>query len=388
MGKIRRILMVAFGSPFSGPQTGGTKRFCELLKYYQDNPEFDVTLCSTENPNDLPENLEHIKLSSNKFNKKGIMPPTYYLYKENKKLLRNIRGNYDYIVAFEATTVYWLSKLNFKNLVMMVRKDLIAYKSIEMDSNNSNILKKKITLKYYKFAEMISLIKARVVLVQCNYDKNQLIDRHKFLNSFFKKKIFVQINNINPKWIVNNSKCEINPKVESHDYLKICYIGNFDNDRKGYKLLLEALEVVKKNNCDIQVIFVGGGKNLEEIKRKYSNYSNYHFLGFVDNPIKILKSCDLTIVPSLADSFPNTVMEGMYNNIPVIASSVGGIPEILNDKAAIFNPDIDSLYNKIMKTKDKSYLNCLKNRQMQRKNELLFDWPEKVSKIIDENIWR
>jgi len=386
MKQIKKILMISFGAPFSGPHTGGTKRFCELVNYYQDNSKYDITLCSTDNSTDLPNNLKHIKLSSDTIIS-GFMPPTYYIYKQNKTLLNEIKMEYSYIIAFEATIIFWLCLLNYKNLVMMVRKDLIAYKSIEMNSDNSKRINKTIILNLYKIAERISLIKSRIRIVQCSYDRNQLIHRHRWFSFIFKDKIYVQINNINPNWIVNNSTCEVDIKInEPSNSLKICYIGNFENERKGYKLLLEALELLQKHQFDLQIYFVGNGKNIEEIKEKYSTYKNYHFCGYVDNPIKILKTCNLLVVPSLADSFPNTVMEGIYNGIPVIASNVGGIPEIINDEDAIFNPDVKSLYTKLLKITDGDYLDILKNKQFERKNELIFDWSEKIAYLIDEKM--
>ncbi len=379
-------MLISFGAPFSGPQTGGTKRFCELTNYYNDDSDYDLTLCSTDSFNDLPRSLNHIKLDPCK-NIGGIMPPTYFMYKGNRELLLSIKDNFDYIIAFEATTVFWLSILNYKNIIMLIRKDLIAYKTIEMNSDNVNYLKKKLTIGFYKFAEVISLMKSKITIVQCNYDKDQLLSRHKVYRNYFKNKILVQINNVNPSWIVRNSKDEADSSIfKYNNSFKICYIGNFESERKGYKLLLESLEFIASNNEDSDVFFVGTGKNLDKVRLKYSNYKNYHFLGYLVNPIKILKACDLVVVPSLADSFPNTVMESIYNNVPVIASNVGGIPEILKDDIAIFDPNIESLSNKLLSSKDVNFLENLKTKQFKRRNELVFNWAERIANLINERL--
>lgn len=53
----------------------------------------------------------------------------------------------------------------------------------------------------------------------------------------------------------------------------------------------------------------------------------------------ILSAADVLIVPSLIENFPNTILEGFSCRIPVIASNVGGIPEIVNkNTGSLFNP--------------------------------------------------
>ena len=71
-------------------------------------------------------------------------------------------------------------------------------------------------------------------------------------------------------------------------------------------------------------------------------------------PKEILKiayqAADICIIPSLFDNSPNTVYEAMANGKIVVASSVGGIPEIIggNENGFIFDPsDINDFVNKL-----------------------------------------
>lgn len=102
-------------------------------------------------------------------------------------------------------------------------------------------------------------------------------------------------------------------------------------------------------------------------------------MGRQENPIKILKQCDLLVVPSYADSCPNTVMEALYNEVPVIGSKAGGIPEILNNEDSLFELDSYSIKSKILTLKNnEASLQKLKELQKSRKNELTFDWAGKL----------
>jgi glycosyltransferase involved in cell wall biosynthesis len=67
-----------------------------------------------------------------------------------------------------------------------------------------------------------------------------------------------------------------------------------------------------------------------------------HFLGFVSGR-EYLRCCDVTVVPSRLDGRPNVVMESLATGVPVIASRVGGIPEMAGEGAILCDPgDIDA----------------------------------------------
>ena len=69
---------------------------------------------------------------------------------------------------------------------------------------------------------------------------------------------------------------------------------------------------------------------------------------------------------------------------PAIGSNRGGIPEILNNKEALFEADEKSLYEKVLELYlERSKLTDLQNKQQKRKAELTFDWVQKIFNIID-----
>ncbi|MFA5450391.1 MAG: glycosyltransferase family 4 protein [Dehalococcoidales bacterium] len=128
----------------------------------------------------------------------------------------------------------------------------------------------------------------------------------------------------------------------------------------------------------INAVLVGDGKLLEVYKAECKDYQSISFLGRLDNPLPVMRACDLIVVPSMADSCPNTVMEALYNETPVIGTKSGGIPEILNDEMALFENNANSLAEKIVELSHKGNLLKLKEKQKTRKAELTFEWSEKI----------
>ena len=52
-------------------------------------------------------------------------------------------------------------------------------------------------------------------------------------------------------------------------------------------------------------------------------------MGHVDDPLPLLAASDLVLHPTHRDALPRTVLEALAAGVPVLASSVGGVPEIL-----------------------------------------------------------
>lgn len=375
-----KIALYTSADVFGGKQTGGIQRFAALTEFIN-TTDLDSILYSRDNESTIESKgiKNFVKMMDAK-ETKSLLPPEFRYVRANTTTIKEIKKKKsDAIVIFDVPTATGPLLYGLKNVVLMIRKDMIGYEKVQ-NKNKSKWLK----ICFQWICESICMAKATLIITQCHYDKDILKGRHPLLAKKIDRKTVVQINNVNPPWIMQKSeKTSGNISIQGgSDKFRICFIGGFDNPRKGQDLFLAAATEVLKNASDVQFVLIGGGRNLDEYKRKYES-DEIVFLGRQENPLGLLKQCNLLIVPSYADSCPNTVMEALYNGVPVIGSNAGGIPEILVDKSALFDLDVNSLKERILEYKtDKEALFKLKERQMVRKEELKFDWASRIVDII------
>jgi L-malate glycosyltransferase len=96
---------------------------------------------------------------------------------------------------------------------------------------------------------------------------------------------------------------------------------------KGHRTLLEAIALVRRQRPDARFVLVGDGPEREALQAKAD--ASVTFLGTRYDVPAILARCDAFCLPSLAEGLPNAVMEAMAARLPVVASAVGGVPELV-----------------------------------------------------------
>ena len=369
-------LLYFTGPVFNMRQTGGIKRFIELSKFYRDSGQ-DYLFCTQDDENEVRSNgfgyFQQLKIPQYRGWKNHLLPEIQIALANYDILKKLKKKHFSEVIVFDVPTAISLCLLGFNNVVLMIRKDMIGY---ELVSNPKRSLKLYFKIAVQWVSEGICMCRSKKIIVQCVYDLNVLCNRHFFIRKIIKKKAFVQINNVNPSWAKYKG---YNTEIDDNIF-KICFIGNFDNPRKGHDLFLKA--VSKLSIPNLLVVVIGGGANLNYYQQQY-HAPHIKFLGHQNNPINELCKCNLLVVPSLADSCPNTIMEALLNNIPVIGSRAGGIPEILNFDEALFDLSVESLVRKIMQYfEDEHFRSKLSELENNRRAELTFEWATKIVDII------
>jgi len=115
---------------------------------------------------------------------------------------------------------------------------------------------------------------------------------------------------------------------------------------KGHDVLIEAMVMVTKEHPDVKLIVYGEGReraNLEGLVHKFHLESNVELPGKVSHEaiLTAISEAYALIHPSRFEALPNAVVEAISVGTPVIASAVGGIPEIIREGKDGFLVSVD-----------------------------------------------
>lgn len=118
--------------------------------------------------------------------------------------------------------------------------------------------------------------------------------------------------------------------IDDNDFV-VGYIGRL-SEEKGIKHLIEASSMLIGIGVSLRVLIIGDGpskKQLEELVRTERIESRVIFPGFKKDVENWMPGIDVFVLPSLTEGTPMALLEAMSFGIPVVASGVGGIPEVI-----------------------------------------------------------
>ena len=113
----------------------------------------------------------------------------------------------------------------------------------------------------------------------------------------------------------------------------VLYVGRL-TFLKGVDYLIRAFGIVRKECKDLKLIIMGSGPSEPHLKKLAHDVEGILFIGHVDSPMikKLMyESCLTVVVPSMHETLPTVIMEAMACSKPVIATSVGGNPSLVNN---------------------------------------------------------
>ena len=113
---------------------------------------------------------------------------------------------------------------------------------------------------------------------------------------------------------------------------------------KGHDYLFKAVKEVKKKHAEVKLLVIGIGPEEVRLKKLAQALDlDVLFLSDRDDIPELMRSMDIYVQPSLREAFGITIAEAMYSGLPVVATNVGGIPEIVKDgETGMLIPPVDS----------------------------------------------
>jgi len=181
---------------------------------------------------------------------------------------------------------------------------------------------------------------------------------------------------------------------KSNRLTKILFMGTL-GERKGLRYLVDAFIILHKkmySNLELHIAGPGSEKDRKgfSVELEAAGLAEkVFFYGRVPSVFPLMESCDLMVVPSIFDSYPDIILLALHAGIPVIASNTGGIPDILLYDDLLFKIQSGiAIYEKIVRCVDDQaiYLH-LRDLCRERRAFFHFDWSERwveVMKAIKE----
>ena len=157
------------------------------------------------------------------------------------------------------------------------------------------------------------------------------------------EKVSVIYNGVNIK--EHNSLKMPNQRVIGAEDKVVITVGRL-HTQKGHSYLLQAIAKVQKEISKVKVLVIGEGEeenNLKNLAKSLDLTDKIIFAGLRVDVEEILPEADLFVLPSLWEGMPNALLEAMALGIPVVATDVGGIPEVvIHEETGILIPPKDS----------------------------------------------
>ncbi|GAA0747851.1 glycosyltransferase family 4 protein [Clostridium oceanicum] len=271
------------------------------------------------------------------FNSKDIL---------NKSIEKYVIKNKIDIVNFHGAKAFLLHK--FLKRKLTVPTVATIHSDYRRDFLNNKV-------KYYLFTPLsVSGVKSfNNYICVSNYIKDLLIkDRFSGNKFVVNNGIDINKNNEISRKRIDDLKDEL--KIKSNDFVYIMIARM--HPIKNHKLLIKAFNNLAKEYDNIKLLLLGDGEEKENIENQVKTLGidkKVIFAGFKTNILDYLSFSNVSILTSFSEggSPPLVILESALKKIPVIASKVGDIEEIVNgENGFLIDPkSCEDIYNKMKK---------------------------------------
>lgn len=221
------------------------------------------------------------------------------------------------------------------------------------------------------------------IIALTNLEKNHLIKL-----GISEKKIYVIPNGIDTHFYSKKREIKFKELINSN---YILYAGSLDVSIKGVDVLIKAFYLLRKkiNNVKLVIAAIPTKESFEVAKliRELKLEKDVKILFYLDSEsiASLLKHCNFFVLPSRTESFGISILESFASGKTVVASNVGGIPEIVKNgnNGLLFQVgNYEDLFEKM--------LFLLKNEEFKKRLEnnalavsLNYDWKIISKKVVE-----
>ena len=325
------------------PLIGGAENQMYLLAKFLDKEKYEITLiCSDfKNLDDWTKKFENEDIKVVRLNVAHKHDPRHYF--QLKAYLKHNKVDMMHIHVWNPASCRYALKLAGKYNVPTVITEHDPFELPRMKM----MIKRKL---FNKVSHVIAVSESNHQLLINLFPelKNRITTIHNGIDvAWFES----QLLSFTLKHRDDHRKENFNATKNSKIILSVAEL----HERKGLKYLIEAMPKVIENCPTCKLVLVGAGPDENTLKHlvKEKNIENHViFLGYRKDIPHIMKSADIFVLPSEKEAFGLVLLEAMAAELPIIASEVGGIPEIIENgvNGMLIPPhDEDRIANAIIK---------------------------------------
>ncbi|MDO8724578.1 MAG: glycosyltransferase family 4 protein, partial [Candidatus Methanoperedens sp.] len=268
----------------------------------------------------------------------GNVPKNIFPYTDKIKVIDNISYNTLKKHIILKSFIYLLMQIKFSISILKHRKklDLIIFwisSSLLLPMITAKILKKKTLVMATGYTSVI--YEHMKVLESLNYYLTDLIGVEskcviKHMNlQVYKSKVVVIHLYVDDNYVIRT-------KIKDRNNI-VGYISRLSEEKGIIEFLDAAKQLIeKKHNI---IFFIGGDGPLKQVvEHRVKKMERIDFVNWIpsENFIDTLNKLKLLVLPSFTEGLPNIVLEAMACGTPVLATPVGGIPDVIIDKQTGF----------------------------------------------------
>lgn len=148
---------------------------------------------------------------------------------------------------------------------------------------------------------------------------------------------------------------EVEPSEHPLSVLRFGCVGSQERDYKGHDLAIRAIAALRDMNIVATLTLVGSGSQQQALRALVASYGLGEMVHFIDNINDrselnaFYDRIHVLLHPSRTEGLPRVVIEAMARSKPVIASAVGGIPELIDSNWLFPNGNLAELIGLIVK---------------------------------------
>lgn len=256
-----------------------------------------------------------------------------------------ILKKYDIIHVHLFPAQYWVA---IAKIISFSKCKLVFTEHNTTNRRMQNILFKYFERFIYKIYDKIICISDEINSILVNYSQ------------LSKKKFTIVKNGINLETFINANKIswkEVSPQIQDSDQI-IIQVAGF-RPQKDQTTTIKSLLLLPTK---VKLVLVGDGEKREELENLTKTLKledRVIFLGVRLDVPNLLKSSDISVISSHWEGMPLSVIEGMAVNIPVVASNVAGVNQLVENVGVLFENGNENQLAEIINSllNDRSYYN-------------------------------